>query len=94
MVAGPDGPADRWLPAPRRQSEISSEVSPKSPPGGLLRAGGATIDLAEGRVTAPDGAVTELRRQSARPMLRLLAARAGHTVPKPEILDRSGATSP
>jgi TolB-like protein/DNA-binding winged helix-turn-helix (wHTH) protein len=44
------------------------------------------IDLAEGRVTAPDGTVTELRRQSAE-VLRLLAARAGHTVPKSEIID-------
>jgi TolB-like protein/DNA-binding winged helix-turn-helix (wHTH) protein len=51
-----------------------------------VHAGGAVIDLAEGRVTAPDGAVTELRRQSA-DVLRLLAARAGHTVPKCEILD-------
>jgi TolB-like protein len=59
---------------------------PKSPPDQLLRTGGATIDLAEGRVTAPDGTVTELRRQSA-DVLRLLAAHAGHTVPKSEILD-------
>jgi TolB-like protein/DNA-binding winged helix-turn-helix (wHTH) protein len=52
----------------------------------MLRAGGAVIDLSEGRVTAPNGTITELRRQSA-DVLRLLAARAGHTVPKSEILD-------
>jgi TolB-like protein len=71
---------------PARQSRDSSEVSPNSLPDRTLRAGGAVIDLAEGRVIAPDGAVTELRRQSA-DVLRLLAERAGHTVPKSEIVD-------
>jgi hypothetical protein len=42
----------------------------------MPRAGRAVIDLAEGRVTAPDGATTELRRQSSE-VLRLLAGRAG-----------------
>ena len=72
--------------APGRQSRDSPEVSPKLIPGRTLRAGGAVIDLSEGRVTAPDGTVTELRRQSA-DVLRLLAARTSHTVPKSEILD-------
>ena len=40
---------------------------------------GATIDLARGTVRAPDGAVTELRRQSAA-VLRALIARRGETV--------------
>ena len=69
--------------APGRQSRDSSEILPKSAPGPMLRAGSAFIDLAEGRVAAPDGTVTELRRQSA-DVLRLLAARAGDTVTKSE----------
>jgi TolB-like protein/DNA-binding winged helix-turn-helix (wHTH) protein len=50
-----------------------------------MRVGGAEVDLAEGRVRAPDGTVTELRRQSA-DVLRVLAAHPGRTVPKSEIL--------
>ncbi len=69
-----------------RASRESLETSPKSAPAAPLHAGGAVIDLAEGRVTAPDGTITDLRRQSAE-VLRLLAARAGRTVPKSEILD-------
>jgi TolB-like protein/DNA-binding winged helix-turn-helix (wHTH) protein len=52
----------------------------------VLRVGGAKLDLAEGRITAPDGTATELRRQSA-DVLRVLAAHAGRTVPKSELLD-------
>jgi TolB-like protein/DNA-binding winged helix-turn-helix (wHTH) protein len=68
------------------QSREISEVSAKSAFDGPIRAGGAVLDLAEGRVTAPDGTVTELRRQSA-DVLRVLADRAGHTVSKADLLD-------
>jgi TolB-like protein/DNA-binding winged helix-turn-helix (wHTH) protein len=76
----------RWSRAWRlpRRSRIAS--APRDFPQAPLRVGDAAIDLAEGRVTAPDGTVTELRRQSA-DVLRLLAARAGRTVAKSEILD-------
>ena len=46
--------------------------------------GDAAIDLAAGRVRAPDGTETELRVQSAE-VLRALAARRGETVTKDEL---------
>jgi TolB-like protein/DNA-binding winged helix-turn-helix (wHTH) protein len=52
----------------------------------VLRIGGAVADLRDGRVTAPDGTVTELRPQSAA-VLRALAARSGETVSKGALLD-------
>ena len=76
----------RARPTPGQQSRDSPEASPKSASDAPVRAGGAVIDLAEGRVAAPDGTVTELRRQSA-DVLRVLAAHAGRTVSKAEILN-------
>ncbi len=52
----------------------------------MLRLRGAEIDLARGAVRAPDGTLTELRRQSAA-VLRRLAARPGETVSKDTLHD-------
>ena len=57
-------------------SRSGAEIVPKS-----LRIRGAEVDLARGTVRAPDGTVTELRRQSVA-VLRSLSARRGETVDK------------
>lgn len=57
-------------------SRNRAEIVPKS---ALLRIGTAEADLARGTVRAPDGTVTELRRQSAG-VLRFLAAHRGTNV--------------
>jgi TolB-like protein/DNA-binding winged helix-turn-helix (wHTH) protein/Tfp pilus assembly protein PilF len=67
-------------------SRKPSETLPNSAKTAPLRVGGAEADLREGRVTAPDGTVTELRPQSAA-VLRALAARRGETVSKDTLFD-------
>jgi DNA-binding winged helix-turn-helix (wHTH) protein len=51
-----------------------------------IRVGAAQVDLADGRVRAPDGTEIELRPQSAA-VLRALAARRGETVSKDMLFD-------
>ena len=58
------------------------EKPPKSPP--AVRIGDAEVDLPRGLVRAPDGTLTELRRQSA-DVLAMLVARRGQALGKEEL---------
>ncbi|MFO1047868.1 MAG: winged helix-turn-helix domain-containing protein [Geminicoccaceae bacterium] len=76
-------PPDVQRPQVRRDpSRKSPEHLPKSPP--AVRIGGAEVDLPRGLVRAPDGTLTELRRQSA-DVLSMLVARRGETLGKEEL---------
>jgi TolB-like protein len=83
--------SDRFA-APGQRGEAAPGAAPGSrrkvedtlKPDGLLRLRGAEADLLTNRVRAPDGTVTQLRRQSAA-VLRVLAARRGRTVSKAEL---------
>jgi TolB-like protein/DNA-binding winged helix-turn-helix (wHTH) protein len=76
------GPAPAGAHPSRNQPEAPASAATAAAPG--IRIGGAEADLAEGRIRAPDGTVTELRPQSAA-VLRALAARRGETVRKDDL---------
>ena len=77
-------PTENFQDPQRRSVTIRSNRNIQYVDNRHINVAGAQIDLAEGLVCTPDGATTELRRQSA-DVLRVLAAHRGETVSKDDI---------